>query len=109
MIGGRVERAFAAETVGWGSISCRISNRNQPVRQTVSRSSRAWYHVRLGLGITFVRQTGAGGLRFKSRACQIRHSVDNSSPLLQHFERNCVASRRSDAKMSSAISIHALA
>ena len=34
----------------------------------------------------------AGGLRFKSRAGQIGHSVANGSPLLRHFfERSCVA------------------
>ena len=36
--------------------------------------------------------SGAGGLRFKSRAGQIRHSVANGSPPLRHFfERSCVA------------------
>ena len=36
--------------------------------------------------------SGAGGLRFKSRAGQIGHSVANGSPPLQHFfERSCVA------------------
>ena len=36
--------------------------------------------------------SGAGGLRFKSRAGQIKHSVANGSPVLQHFfERSCVA------------------
>ena len=29
--------------------------------------------------------SGVGGLRFKSRADQIGHSVANRSPLLQHF------------------------
>ena len=34
----------------------------------------------------------AGGLRFKSRAGQIEHSVANGSPPLRHFfERSCVA------------------
>ena len=36
--------------------------------------------------------SGAGGLRFKSRAGQIGHSVADSSPPLRHFfERSCVA------------------
>ena len=36
--------------------------------------------------------SGAGGLRFKSRAGQIGHSVSNGSPPLHHFfERSCVA------------------
>ena len=39
--------------------------------------------------------SGAGGLRFKSRAGQIEHSVVNGSPLLRHFfERGFFASRR---------------
>ena len=36
--------------------------------------------------------SGARGLRFKSRAGQIGHSVANSSPPLQHFfKQSCVA------------------
>ena len=36
-----------------------------------------------------------GGLRFKSRAGQIEHSIVNGSPPLQHlFERSCVARAR---------------
>ena len=36
--------------------------------------------------------SGAVGLRFKSRAGQIRHKVANGLPQLQHFyERSCVA------------------
>ena len=39
---------------------------------------------------------GAGGLRFKSQAGQIKHSVVNGSPSLQHFfERKCVAQAQS--------------
>ena len=39
--------------------------------------------------------SGAGGLRFKSRAGQIGHSVANGLPPLRHFfERICVATRR---------------
>ena len=35
--------------------------------------------------------SGTGGLRFKSRAGQIRHSVANGLPPLRHyFERSCV-------------------
>ena len=35
--------------------------------------------------------SGAGGLRFKSQAGQIGHSVANGSPPLRHFfERSCV-------------------
>ena len=34
---------------------------------------------------------GVGGLRFKSRADQIGHSLDNSSPSLQYFfESSCM-------------------
>ena len=41
----------------------------------------------------------AGGLRFKSWAGQIEHSVANDSPPQQHFfERSCVA-ERNDAEM----------
>ena len=36
--------------------------------------------------------SGAGGLRLKSWAGQIRHSVANDSPQLRHlWERSCVA------------------
>ena len=36
--------------------------------------------------------SGAGGLRFKSRASQIRHSIANGSPPLQYFFKwSCVA------------------
>ena len=35
--------------------------------------------------------SGAGGLRIKSRAGQIGHSVANGSPPLQHFKKSCVA------------------
>ena len=36
--------------------------------------------------------SGAGGLRFKSRAGQIGHSVAKGSPPLRHFfKRSCVA------------------
>ena len=36
--------------------------------------------------------SGAGGLRFKSRAGQITRSVANGSPLLRHFFKwSCVA------------------
>ena len=36
--------------------------------------------------------SGAGGLRFKTQAGQIEHSVANDSPSLQHFfEKSCVA------------------
>ena len=38
------------------------------------------------------------GLKFKSRAGQIGHSIDNGSPSLRHFfERSCVASRRNNS------------
>ena len=41
-------------------------------------------------GCAFV--SGAGGLRFKSLAGQIGHSLANGSPPLQHFfEKSCVA------------------
>ena len=46
--------------------------------------------ARWSSGNAFV--TGVGGLRFKSRADQIEHSVANGSPPLRHFfERSCVA------------------
>ena len=44
--------------------------------------------------------SGAEGLRFKSRAGYIGHSVANDSSLLQlFFERIGIARRRNDAKM----------
>ena len=49
------------------------------------------------IGNAFV--SGAGGLKFKSRAGQIGHSVANGSPPLRlFFERSCVAraQRRGD-------------
>ena len=43
--------------------------------------------------------SGAEGLRFKSRAGQIGHSVANGSPPLQHlFQRIYVAHRRNDCE-----------
>ena len=45
---------------------------------------------------------GAGGLRFKTGAGQIGHSVANSSPPLLHFfERRYIACRRDNAEMGS--------
>ena len=42
---------------------------------------------------------GAGGLRFKSRAGQIGHSVANGSPALSHlFERSRVTRNRNDVR-----------
>ena len=55
---------------------------------------------------------GAGGLRFKSRACQIEHNVANGSPPLRHFfKKSCVGllSGHNDAEMGPANSLHALA
>ena len=49
------------------------------------------------------------GLRFKSGAGQIRHSVANGSPPLQHFFEIAVLSGRNDAKMGPANSLHASA
>ena len=47
--------------------------------------------------------SGLGGLRFKSQAGQIEHSVANSLPQLQHFlKRICVACRRNDSEMGPA-------
>ena len=41
---------------------------------------------------------GVGGLRFKSRAVQIVHSVANDPlPLRYFFEKSCVARGRNDA------------
>ena len=52
--------------------------------------------------------SGTGGLRFKSRTSQIRHSVVNGLPPLRHFfERSCVARRCTDAKVSLVNSLHA--
>ena len=58
-------------------------------------------------GNTFVSR--AGGLRFKSRAGQIGHSVANGLlPQRQFFERSWVA-RRNDAEIGPANSLHASA
>ena len=47
-------------------------------------------HKTLSSGNSFV--SGAGGLRFKSRAGQIGPRVANGSPPLRHFfEKSCVA------------------
>ena len=54
--------------------------------------------------------SAAEGLRFKSRAGQIRHSVDNGSPPLRHFfERSCFARTPNDVEMGPINSLHALA
>ena len=53
---------------------------------------------------------GAGGLRFKSRAGQIEHSVANGSPPLRHFfQKSCVGvlPGHNDAEMGPANSLHA--
>ena len=51
--------------------------------------------------------SGAEGLRFKSWAGQIGHSVANGSPPLQHFfERSCVARTHNDVEMGPANSLH---
>ena len=56
-------------------------------------------------GIAFV--FGVEGLRFKSRAGQIGHSVTfGSPPLRQFFERRCVAYRRNNPEMSPASLLH---
>ena len=53
---------------------------------------------------------GAEGLRFKSRAGQIRHSVADGSPLLQHFiGKSSLARTRNDAEMGLANSLLASA
>ena len=56
---------------------------------------------------SFVTETG--GLRFKSRAGQIGHTVADGSPPLQHcvLQRSCVA--RADAEMGPENSLHASA
>ena len=36
--------------------------------------------------------SGAGDLRFKFQACQIKHSVANGSPSLRHFFKSCYPS-----------------
>ena len=54
------------------------------VRTKQSNKHFAWF--------SFAVISGAGGLRFKSRAGLIEHSVANSSPPLQRFfEKSCVA------------------
>ena len=54
--------------------------------------------------------SGAGGLRFKSRAGQIAHSVANGSPPLPYFfDWSCGARRRNDAEMGPANFLHASA
>ena len=66
-----------ATTVG---VKCYNNNNNIESTTPASWSS----------GNAFV--SGAGGLRFKSRAGQIGRSVANGSPSLRHFfERSCVA------------------
>ena len=55
---------------------------------------------------------GAGGLRFKSQAGQIEHSVANGSPSLRHFfKKSCVGvlPGHNDAEIGPANSLHALA
>ena len=47
--------------------------------------------------------SGTGGLRLKSRAGQIGHSVANGSPGLRYFfKRSCVARRRNGVEMDLA-------
>ena len=58
--------------------SLTLLTQNQPTTHQFSWSS----------GNKFV--FGAGGLMFKSRACQIEHNVDNGSPPLRHFKKTCV-------------------
>ena len=60
-------------------------------------SSLRDFYASWSSGNAFV--SGAGGLRFKSRAGQIGHSVADGSPSLRYFsERSCVA-RRNDAEI----------
>ena len=69
---------------------------NRPVGQTVNLTS-----------LSLERE----GLRFKSRASHIGHSIANSSPPLQHFFKgSCVdrAQEHGDAKMGPTKSSHAL-
>ena len=53
--------------------------------------------------------SGAGGLRFKSLAGQIGHSVANGSPPLRHYSKGAVLPGRKEAKMGPANSLHASA
>ena len=54
--------------------------------------------------------SGAGDLRFKSRAGQIGHSVADGSPPLRHFfERSSVARRLNYPEIDPVNSSHALA
>ena len=51
---------------------------------------RYWFYASWSSGNAFV--SGAGSLRFKSRASQIGHSGANGSPPLRYFsEKSCVA------------------
>ena len=53
--------------------------------------------------------SGAGGLRFKSRAGQMGHSVVNASPPLRYyfFQSSCVAHSRNDTEIGSVNLLHA--
>ena len=66
------------------------------VKKNNNKKTTSW-----SSGNAFV--SGAGSLRFKSRADQIGQSVATGSPSLQYFfERSCVARRRNDAQIGPA-------
>ena len=53
--------------------------------------------------------SGAGGLRFKSRAAQIEHSVANGSHPCDISSKEAVLLERNDVKMGPTKWLHALA
>ena len=55
---------------------------------------------------SYVFVSGAGDLRFKSRAGRIEHSTANGSPPLRHFFESVLPN---DAEMGPVNSLHALA
>ena len=66
------------------------TNRNISIKKQLIKVDTQPTSCLSGTGNAFV--SGAEGLRFKSCASQIKHSVANGLPLLQHFfKRSCVA------------------
>ena len=72
------------------------------IQITVPIPSEGWLS-----GNAFV--SGAVGLRFKSRAVQVEHSVANDSSLQRHFSKEAVLPGRNDAEVGPANSLHASA
>ena len=65
------------------------------------------FNLRKASGNAFV--SGAGGLRFKSRAGQIGHSVANGSSPCDISSKGAVLPRRNDVEIGPANSLHASA